>query len=58
MDVEVKRWIIGLLFALVVGGIVVPLFLYFVRRMLGLGEKPKRAHGASRKRPKYCEARN
>jgi hypothetical protein len=42
MDVEVKRWIAGLLFASVVGGIVVRLFLYSVRRMLGLGEKPKK----------------
>src|SRR5438477_12598120 len=42
MDVEVKRWIIGLLFALVVGGTVVQLFLYSVRRMFGLREKPKR----------------
>ena len=42
MDVEVKRWIVGLLFASVVGGIVVPLFLYSVRGMLRLGEKPKK----------------
>src|SRR6476646_4511744 len=38
---EVKRWIAGLLLALVGGSIVVQLFLYSVRRMLGLGKKPK-----------------
>src|SRR2546428_461340 len=41
VTMEVKRWIAGLLFALVGGSIVVPLFLYSVRGMLGLGEKPK-----------------
>lgn len=38
---EIKRWIAGLLFAVVIGGIVVPGFLYSVRGLLGLGDKPK-----------------
>jgi hypothetical protein len=38
---EVKRWVVGLFVAVVLGGIVVPLFLYCVRGVMGVGDKPK-----------------
>ena len=38
---EVKRWLIGLFVAIVVGGVVVRLFLYFVRGLIKIGDKPK-----------------
>jgi hypothetical protein len=38
---EVKRWLIGLFVAVVVGSVVVSLFLYFVRGLIGIGDKPK-----------------
>lgn len=38
---ETKQWVAGLLFAVIVGGVVTPLFLYTVRGLLGLGSKPK-----------------
>jgi len=38
---EAKQWIVGLLFAVIAGGIVTPLFLYVVRGLLGLGPKPE-----------------
>ena len=37
---EAKQWIVGLLFAVIGGEIVVFLLLYSVRGMLGLGPKP------------------
>jgi hypothetical protein len=38
---DVKHWVVGLLFAVVVGGIVTSLFLYALHGVLGLGSKPK-----------------
>ena len=38
---EAKLWIVGLLFAVVVGGIGTGIFLYTVRGVLGLGAKPE-----------------
>jgi hypothetical protein len=40
--VEVKQWIAGLTFAVIVGAIVTALFLYSLRGVMGLGPKPKK----------------
>ena len=37
----VAQWSIGLAFAVLVGGIVVPTFLHAVRGLMGVGDKPK-----------------
>ena len=36
-----KYWLYGLIFSVVVGGVVTALFLYALRGVLGLGDKPK-----------------
>jgi hypothetical protein len=41
--VELKQWIAGLTFAVIVGAIVTPLFLYALRGAMGLGPKPKKS---------------
>lgn len=37
----ITQWVIGLAFAVIGGGLVVPLFLYAVRSIMGVGDKPK-----------------
>jgi len=39
--VEAKYWLYGLFFSVIVGGAVTALFLYALRGVLGLGDKPK-----------------
>lgn len=38
---ELKYWVYGLFFSVVVGGATTALFLYALRGVLGLGDKPK-----------------
>lgn len=38
---EVTQWIIGLIFSLIIGSFVTALFLYTLRGLMGLGDKPK-----------------
>lgn len=38
---ETKQWVVGLIFAIIIGGIGTGLFLYVLRGALGLGPKPK-----------------